>query len=535
MGKETAYQSGNAWPSARRLRAKLRHVAFVALAALLPPLLGLPVLSWQARQAIEAEAAEIHEFAATRIAAILTHASDAAGEVTSLVGSSCAAAGLGLRLGVTAHPFVRSLNLAENGRIYCSSLEGSVDYAEEAEAYADGRLRLMPGNQVTPSRALVVYRQAIESGSVLVGIDGQHVFDVLSLSAKGFTAQVGIKGNWVGSTGVVTAAFEGTGGAVASFVASTTYPFTVGVAYDKGRIWRNLATEYWPSWLLLALLGGLSGYAVHRFASRHSSLTAELQRAVEADEFVPFYQPIILAESGKPAGAEVLVRWMHPGEGLIPPNQFVPLAERTGLIVPMTYRLMEQVKRDLSSQLSRLPARFHIGFNICAAHCKSMELLDRCRDFLEPFPPDSVVLFVELTEREAIPATPLTDELFMQLDRIGVQVALDDFGTGNSSLEYLQRFTVNALKIDQSFVAKAGAESLSSHILDIVADLAGRLKLALIAEGVETTTQREYLEKLGVDYMQGYLFGRPVPFSEFASVHLDKPVRLLAPARVESA
>lgn len=535
MAKGTAYGSGHEWPSARRLRGKFRQAAFVALAGLLPSLLGLPVLSWQARQAIEAEAADIHEFVATRIAAIFTHANNAAGEVTSLVGSSCASAGLGLRLGVTAHPFVRSLNLAENGRIYCSSLEGPVDYAEEAEAYADGRLRLMPGNQVTPSRALVVYRQATQSGSVLVGIDGQHLFDVLSLGVREFTVQVGIKGNWVGPEGLVTATFEGPGEAVASLVESTTYPFTVGVAYDKGRIWQNLATEYRPSWLLLALLGVLSGYAVHRFASRHSSLTAELQRAVEADEFVPFYQPIVLAESGKPAGAEVLVRWMHPSEGLISPNQFIPLAERTGLIVPMTYRLMEQVKRDLSSQLSKLPARFHIGFNICAAHCKSMELLERCRDFLEPFPPDSVVMFVELTEREAIPATPITDELFIQLDRIGVQVALDDFGTGNSSLDYLRRFTVNALKIDQSFVAKAGAESLSSHILDIVADLAGRLKLTLIAEGVETAAQREYLKKLGADYMQGYLFGRPVPFNNFASVHLDQPAKPIIPKQVESA
>lgn len=218
MAKGTVYRSGHEWPSARRLRGKFRHAAFVALAGLLPPLLGLPVLSWQVRQAIEAEAAGIHEFVATRIAAIFTHANNAAGEVTSLVGSSCASAGLGLRLGVTAHPFVRSLNLAENGRIYCSSLEGSVDYAEEAEAYADGRLRLMPGNQVTPSRALVVYRQATQSGSVLVGIDGQHLFDVLSLGVREFTVQVGIKGNWVGPKGVATAAFEGTGEAVASFI-----------------------------------------------------------------------------------------------------------------------------------------------------------------------------------------------------------------------------------------------------------------------------------------------------------------------------
>jgi EAL domain-containing protein (putative c-di-GMP-specific phosphodiesterase class I) len=412
------------------------------------------------------------------------------------------------------------LNLAENGRIYCSTLEGAVDYAEDSAAYADGRLQLMFGNLVTPNRALLVYRHATASGSVLVGIDGQHVFDVLSLGAEEFTVEIGIGPNWVGKEGTVTDAFRQPDNAIASLVPSTAYPFTVGVAYGQGLVWRHLGFDYWPSWLLLALLGLLSGYAARRFLSQRNSLTAELRRAVDADEFVPFYQPVVLGESGALAGAEVLVRWMHPIEGIIPPNQFIPLAESTGLIVKMTYQLMDRVQGELLGQLPNLPEPFHVGFNISAAHCTSMELLDRCRAFLEPFPPGSVILFLELTEREAIPATPMTDALFKQLDGMGVQVALDDFGTGNSSLEYLQRFTVNALKIDQSFVAKAGTETLSSHILDIIADLASRLELFVVAEGVENAMQREYLQKLGVEYMQGYLFGRPVPFAEFAATHL---------------
>ena len=499
---------------------KARGPLVVLLFGILPLLLGLPFLILQARQSLDDEAAAIQEFVVERIDAILGHASNAAVEVAGLVGSPCPSAGFDLRRGVTAHPFVRSLNLTENGRIYCSSLEGTVDYAEDSAAYADGRLQLMFGNLVTPNRALLVYRHATASGSVLVGIDGQHVFDVLSLGAEEFRVEIGIGQNWVGKEGTVTDAFSGSGNAIASLAPSAAYPFTVGVAYSHGLVWRHLVFNYWPSWLLLALLGLLSGYAARRFLSQRNSLTAELRRAVDAGEFVPFYQPVVLGESGELAGAEVLVRWMHPIEGIIPPNQFIPLAESSGLIVKMTYQLMDRVQAELLGQLPSLPGRFHIGFNISAAHCTSMELLDRCRAFLKPFPPESVVLFLELTEREAIPATPMTDELFRQLDEMGVQVALDDFGTGNSSLEYLQRFTVNALKIDQSFVAKAGTETLSSHILDIIVDLASRLELFVVAEGVETAMQREYLNKLGVEYMQGYLFGRPVPFTEFAATHL---------------
>ena len=500
---------------------KTRHRLAVILFGMLPLLLGLPFLTLQARQSLDDEAAAIQEFVVARIDAILGHAGNAAADVLHLVGSPCSSAGLDLRRGVTAHPFVRSLNLAENGRIYCSTLEGAVDYAEDSPAYADGRLQLMFGNLVTPNRALLVYRQATKTGSVLVGVDGQHVFDVLSLGAEEFVVQVGIGANWVGKEGTVTSAFSGPDNAVVNLGSSVVYPFTVGVAYKQGLVWRHLVFAYWPSWLLLALLGLLSGYAVHRFLSRRNSLTAELQRAVGAGEFVPFYQPVVHGGSGELAGAEVLVRWMHPIEGIIPPNQFIPLAESSGLIVKMTYQLMDRVQSELLGRLPDLPGKFHIGFNISAAHCLSMDLLERCEVFLKPFPPDTVVLFLELTEREAIPATPMTDTLFHQLDKIGVQVALDDFGTGNSSLEYLQRFTVNALKIDQGFVAKAGAESLSSHILDIIVDLASRLDLFVIAEGVENAMQRAYLEKLGVEYMQGYLFGRPVPFAEFAAAHLS--------------
>ncbi|MCJ8056705.1 cyclic diguanylate phosphodiesterase [Shinella curvata] len=483
-------------------------------------LLGLPFLALQARQSLDDEATAIQQFVLARIEAILGHAGDATADVLDLVGSPCVSAGLDLRRGVTAHPFVRSLNLAENGRIYCSTLEGAVDYAEDSSAYANGRLQLMFGNLVTPNRALLVYRQATKTGAVLVGIDGQHVFDVLRLGAEEFVAQVRVGENWVDKDGTVTAAAHWPDSATVNLASSVTYPFTVGVAYRQSLVCRHLISAYWPSWLLLTLLGLLMAYGGHRVLSRRNSLTTELHRAVEAGEFVPFYQPVVQGGSGELAGAEVLVRWMHPVEGLIPPNQFIPLAESSGLIVKMTNQLMDKVQADLLGQVKNLPERFHIGFNISAAHCRSMELLERCRDFLKPFPPASIVLFLELTEREIIQATPLTDELFKQLDNIGVQVALDDFGTGNSSLEYLQRFTVNALKIDQSFVAKADSDALSTHILDIIVDLASRLDLFVVAEGVENAMQRAYLEKRGVEYMQGYLFGRPVPFADFIAAHV---------------
>ena len=285
------------------LAAKLRHGLLVGSSALLPLLLGLPILLLQARQELDAEAVLVHELVDKRVASIMDDASAAVRSVASMIDAPCATASFNLRLGVQAYPFVRSLILAKNGRIYCSSLDGSVDHDEEVDKYIDGRLRLMPGNTVTPGRAFLVYREVVKSGSVLAGIDGQHIFDALSLDATEFTVQIGVGGSWVGVTGVVNQAVLSSGKSVLTHVKSNTYPFTIAVAYDEASVWRKLANDYWPSWILLTLLGTILGYASHRFAARRHSPTGELRRAVAADEFVPFYQPIVRGLSGEITGA----------------------------------------------------------------------------------------------------------------------------------------------------------------------------------------------------------------------------------------
>ncbi|CAJ1779480.1 Cyclic di-GMP phosphodiesterase PdeL [Aeromonas hydrophila] len=226
-------------------------------------------------------------------------------------------------------------------------------------------------------------------------------------------------------------------------------------------------------------------------------------------------QPLVAAGSERVIGAEVLMRWQHPTAGMIRPDLFIPQAEASGLIVPMTSLLMEEVARELSLERDLVPDGFHISFNISAAHCRDMALLAECRRFLDHFAPSQVVLVLELTERELLVADPQTLALFRQLDEMGVRLAMDDFGTGHSSLHYLQQFHVDYLKIDQSFIGRIGTESLSEHIVDNVIDLGTRLGLALVAEGVETRQQADYLRSKGVDYLQGYLFGRPLPLRDF--------------------
>ena len=183
--------------------------------------------------------------------------------------------------------------------------------------------------------------------------------------------------------------------------------------------------------------------------------------------------------------------------------------------MPMTRALLRQTAAQLAPHAERFARGFHIGVNITARHCQDLALVEDCREFLAAFTPGQVILVLELTERELIKPTDITRRLFDALHELGVMIAIDDFGTGHSSLTYLRNFNVDYLKIDQSFVAMIGVDALSRHILDSIIELSGKLDLGIVAEGVETIEQCEYLAAQGVDFLQGYLFGRPLPCDEF--------------------
>ncbi len=151
------------------------------------------------------------------------------------------------------------------------------------------------------------------------------------------------------------------------------------------------------------------------------------------------------------SGCEVLMRWQHPRQGMISPDRFIPLAEDSGLIVPMTRLLMAQVREAFAPLADQLPRGFHFGFNISASHCKDLSLVDDCRDFIYAFRDNPIKLVLELTERELIVADEVTDRLFAELHQLGVFIAIDDFGTGHSSLTYLQTFQVDFLRDRSEF------------------------------------------------------------------------------------
>lgn len=507
------------------LRAKTRtpriRMAVTLLSGLLPVLLGTAILYIQAGRALEQSAQQTAEEAIRQFDLMLDNTAQAARELLPLAGQSCIDVNLALREQVTRRPFVRSTNLIWDDAIYCSSLFG--DYHEKLAAgdFSQGRLLLMKGNPVTPDTALLVYRLGKGKQGAMSTLDGYHLSNVLRLIGRQTLLILQVGPNWLTADGQFHEDAPPTMPTAQSHLGSSRYDFSVTAGFPKGETWRYMRSQYPPLFSLLIFFGVISGSLGHFLQKRTSSPTHEMQRALDAAEFVPYFQAVVHGDSKKLSGVEVLMRWNHPKEGLVRPDLFIPFAEHSGLIVPMTRSLMQQTATLLAPLSASFKEPFHIGINITASHCQGLDLVKDCREFLDAFTPGSVHLVLELTERELIEPTAITHQLFDQLRDLGVKIAIDDFGTGHSSLGYLRQFNVDYLKIDQSFVAMIGIDTLSSHILDSIIELAIKLGLAMVAEGVETQQQSDYLTAHNVNFLQGYLYGRPMPGVEFISALSD--------------
>jgi diguanylate cyclase (GGDEF)-like protein/PAS domain S-box-containing protein len=253
--------------------------------------------------------------------------------------------------------------------------------------------------------------------------------------------------------------------------------------------------------------------AMHDTALRRLELKADLQRAVDNDEFVLHYQPVIELETGRIEGLEALVRWEHPSRGTVAPLDFIPLAEETGLIVPIG----RWVLREACLQARRLQERFpqtpalHMAVNLSARQLQRPEIVSEIAEILMEtgLLPESLV--VEITESVMMQDMDLSIQRLAELKELGVKLAVDDFGTGYSSLNYIRRFPVDILKVDKSFVDGVNEGGEESALTAAIIELAGILRLRPVAEGIERADQLEKLLDLRCDLGQGFYFAKPLP------------------------
>jgi diguanylate cyclase (GGDEF)-like protein/PAS domain S-box-containing protein len=258
-------------------------------------------------------------------------------------------------------------------------------------------------------------------------------------------------------------------------------------------------------------------------ATKRLVLESSLRRALERQEMLLHYQPRIDLSTGQITGMEALVRWQHPDLGLVPPAEFIPLAEETEVIIP----LGEWVLRTACLQ-SKIWKRdgfrlIPVAVNLSPRQLRHQDLVEVVERVLKETNLDPSHLELELTESVLLENIETTIGTLRQLQKMGIQIAIDDFGTGYSSLSYLKRFPINCLKIDRSFVADIPTDPDNAAIVKAIITLSHTLNLKVIAEGVETMKQLEFLRSIGCHEMQGYLFSKPVP--------ADQATRLLAEER----
>ncbi|MBI4421561.1 MAG: EAL domain-containing protein [Gemmatimonadetes bacterium] len=252
--------------------------------------------------------------------------------------------------------------------------------------------------------------------------------------------------------------------------------------------------------------------AMHARAEALLRLETDLRRAVEREEFRLHYQPVVSLKNRRVTGFEALVRWSHPERGLVSPAEFIPVAEETGLIVPLGWWVLREASRQLRAWRDRFPQLddLSISVNVSPRQFLQPDLVERVADAVQAAGVPPAALKLEITEG-VLMGDP--DSAYLLIDRLrttGVRVDIDDFGTGYSSLSYLHRLPVDGLKIDRSFIAELDVRRGSSEIVKTIVTLGEALGLQVIAEGVETEEQASRLSSLGCGHAQGYLFQKPV-------------------------
>ncbi|WP_420226469.1 putative bifunctional diguanylate cyclase/phosphodiesterase [Pigmentiphaga litoralis] len=269
---------------------------------------------------------------------------------------------------------------------------------------------------------------------------------------------------------------------------------------------------------------GRAGYcffepSMNANAREQLRLLQDLRSAVANNEFELYYQPKFEAPAGPVVGAEALLRWHHPERGLVPPDRFIPLAEKTGLILTIDAWVINEACRQLRAWCDSGHTAWNMAVNLSALQFQHAGLVDLVRDALARHGVAAERLTLEITESIAMRDAEASMDVLNRLVALGVSISIDDFGTGYSSLMYLKRLPATELKIDQGFVSQLEHDGDDAAIISAIVALAHKLGLNIVAEGVETPEQQDFLTRLGCNSLQGFLLGHPLPAAQFVTAN----------------
>ncbi|BCU55369.1 EAL domain-containing protein [Enterobacter kobei] len=434
-----------------------------------------------------------------------------------LVGKPCDDVHLRLRTEAASLQTLRSIGLVDNGILYCSSIFGfrNVPVRQLQPLLPDSEPRLILSTDqslLKGSPILIQWFPAVagNDSGVMVVVNITLLTNLMLEPQKPLITGASLTVNnrhLLYGAGVVDTLPALTDEKRFS-QSSARYPFTVNV---RGPGASELALRHLPSQFPLALLLSLLvGFIAWVVTANRMSFAWEIHLGLAENEFELFCQPLLDAQTQQCVGVEILLRWNNRRQGWISPDVFIPIAENQGLIAPLTRYVLTETHRQLA--LFPPSPHFHIGINVAASHFGHGELIaDLNHHWFHVRPVQQLV--IELTERDSLSEADF--RIVRELHRMGVKVAIDDFGTGNTSLSWLEKLSPDILKIDKSYINAIGTDAVNSTVTDMIIALGKRLKLEMVAEGVETPQQAAYLRLRGVHVLQGYLYAKPMPLKDF--------------------
>ncbi|WP_297891753.1 EAL domain-containing protein [Shewanella sp.] len=410
-------------------------------------------------------------------------------------------------------PYFRSALIFDSQRVYCSSKTGDIDVSlgivsitenlEIPNQFIIGGTPFMPE---VPAIVISNWDPISKHGAAVI-IEGQYLLDSFVQPNVFPSAVINVALSINGKTIPELPEFKQN---EVMTLDSKYHKFSVLLEISPAFFWHFF-------WIFLAIsvpvsitvITGSILFVLYSRVTRHS-LVDDIRSGIENQEFFLVYQPIIGTEDGKVQGVEALVRWQHPQMGLVRPDLFIHIAEENQLIVPLTNYIFERALADFANMT--VAAGFKIGFNVAPEHFTQDDIEAKFIHLRDSLARIGVKPLIEITERQL-----LTVDICQRIEglrQLGILVAIDDFGTGQTTLSLLQTMQLDYLKIDKCFIDTIGHESVTSHVLDTIIELSHKMNYVVVAEGVETQEQADYLTHRQVHFLQGYLFAKPMKLED---------------------
>lgn len=474
-----------------------------ALVAIFVALAGIALAYIDSIEEAKAVSKNKNTLIISRINDILEVAEKGASNFTDKLGAECNQVYSSLRDQLYYAPTLRALSLADKkGQIYCStSLDNDGKKYEVAflKGYSKESLFLNKESPRIPNVPAIHYVSRTDNGSVIASIDAKNLVLLISPENERLAFSIKIGNTYLNGDGHLNKiSFNNLN--YVSEQKSVRYPFSVTTGYTQKLTLKEIIKNKTTHIILTSILAIVIGLLTKLTLKSLLSPMFELRQALRQGEIVPYVQVIVRSDTEQVIGLEILARWNHPKDGIIPPDFFIPLAEQTGFIKTISKELMRKTARAIMPYRYRLPEDFHFAFNIAPIQFEDNEILEDCKEFIDTLMPAHFSFALEITERELVNINKQSMSLFEQLHALDVKIALDDFGIGHSSLSYLNDLKIDLLKIDKAFVSKIQGDKNSQSVilLDTIIDLSQKIGIGTVAEGVENRYQVEYLQEKNV-------------------------------------